>query len=260
MLFRSGLASMRPVINAVGVRAMPGMGRTFTRPKITQHTSVGVQGSELDELSSQALVIDPVTVNKGTYGGYVTLSEQDVDFTDPAALQLVLNDLAAQYAITTEAAACTALVGAAGSSESVVDWTDAQEVAAKVWAARTSISASGYLPTHIFASSDRVAQLGTLATTTGELLFPNLNPSNALGSLSPATSGGQPFGLTLVESYQLPAETFIVGNSRGLELYEQQRGAIQVSKPEVLGVTVAFRGYFATLAIDNSKFVSLVND
>ena len=61
-----GLASMRPVINAIGVRAMPGMGRTFTRPKITQHTSVGVQGSELDELSSQALVIDPVTVNKGT--------------------------------------------------------------------------------------------------------------------------------------------------------------------------------------------------
>ena len=254
-----GIAALRPICNAVGLRGMPGMGRTFNRPSITTHTSVGVQDPELEELSSQAMVVTPNTVTKQTVGGYVRLSEQDVDFTDPSALTLVVNDLARQYAIKTENIAASALVDAAGSSVEVGDWTDGAEVAAKVWEARTSIAASGYLPTHLFASSDRVATLGALFASGSTPLFPNLNPSNAFGSLSVASAMGMPFGLVLVESNQLDEGTMIVANPMGLELFEQQKGSIQVSDPSVLGLTVAFRGYFATLEIDDTKIVKLVD-
>lgn len=248
-----GIAAFRPVIEALGTRAIPGAGRTFTRPKVTQHTSVAAQGGENVALSSQAMIISPETVTIDTYGGYVTLSEQDVDFTDPNALALVINDLARQYALATETVACNAVLATVDSNTPVSDWTDPQDVLDAVWTARTNIAATGYLPTHLLCSPDRVASLGKL-TASGQPLFPNLGPSNSFGTVTVPQRGGMAFGLTVVESAQLGSGVMVVCNPQGLELYERQKGAIQVSNPTTLGVTVAFRGYFATLGIDGVMF------
>ena len=251
---------MRPVCEALGVRGMPlQSGKTFSRPYIQQPAVVGLQADELDTLSSQAMIVASLPVTRQTVGGFVTLSEQDVDLTDPNAATLVLQSLADRYALYTETLACNAVIDSAGDSIEITDWTDAAEVVAAVWAARTAISQSNWLPTHIFASPDRVATLGTLASSGGDLLFPNLNPSNALGSLAVNSSNGQPFGLTLVESASFTEGTLIVGNPRGTELYENRRGSVSVLVPEILGVTIAFRGYFSTLVIDESKSVALVS-
>lgn len=253
-----GIAAIRPVIDALGTRAIPGAGRTFTRPKITQRTSVAEQAGENVALASQAMIVTPQTVTIDTYGGYVTLSEQDVDFTDPSALALVIDDLARQYALATEAAACDAVLNTVGVNTPVSDWTDPQDVLDAVWTARTNIAATGYLPTHLLCSPDRVADLGKLSVN-GQPLFPQLGPSNAFGDVSPERRGGMAFGLIVVESSQLGDEHMIVCNPRGLELYERQKGAIQVSNPSTLGVTVAFRGYFATLSMDTTMFQGVGN-
>jgi hypothetical protein len=90
----------RPVVAAIGARAMPnnGASKTFVRPTITTHTSVAAQSSELAAASATTMVIASNSVTKTTLAGQVTLSVQDVDFTDPASsLNIILNDLIGEY-------------------------------------------------------------------------------------------------------------------------------------------------------------------
>src|SRR5690606_3933164 len=81
----------------------------------TQHTAVAAQGAagsaadEKSELVSQKMTITRLTANAVTYGGYVNISRQNIDFSSPQILDLVINDLAAQYAIETEAATAALL-------------------------------------------------------------------------------------------------------------------------------------------------------
>ena len=51
------------------------------------------------------MTIGKVPVTADTYGGYVNVSRQDIDWTQPAIMDIVINDLAGQYAIETEDAA-----------------------------------------------------------------------------------------------------------------------------------------------------------
>ena len=89
----------RPVVAAVGARAMPdgGNSKTFIRPTWTTHTSVDAQSSELSAVSATTPVIASNVIQKSTLSGQVTLSVQDIDFTSPAALQIILADLANEY-------------------------------------------------------------------------------------------------------------------------------------------------------------------
>lgn len=51
------------------------------------------------------------------------------------------------------------------------------------------------------------------------------------------------------------ANTLILGDTSGFELFETQRGSVSVLAPSTLSTTLAFRGYFASLMIDAAKFV-----
>jgi hypothetical protein len=109
--------SRRPAIEACTQRPLPGPGKTFQRPKISQYTTAGPQTAEKGELPSRTLNVDPVTVTKSTYGGVVNLSWQDRDWTDPAIMNLLVSDLAASYAQATDAAFCTYFAGAVTQTE-----------------------------------------------------------------------------------------------------------------------------------------------
>jgi hypothetical protein len=50
----------------------------------------------------------------------------------------------------------------------------------------------------------------------------------------------------------------IVGDASGYEIFEQQKGAISLDNPSTISRTLAWRGYFATLMIDQTKFVKAV--
>lgn len=73
----------RPVVDAVGARAMPQSGKVFIRPKVTTHTSISAQASENATLDDGTFVVSDEQVTKGTFGGYVTLSEQSIDWSTP---------------------------------------------------------------------------------------------------------------------------------------------------------------------------------
>lgn len=249
---------LRPVVTAIGARAMPlGSGRVFNRPEITTHAEVGLQTNELDPLASRTLVVSSNPVTRLTFGGTVLISEQDVDFTDPSSVNIVLQDLAGQYADATDNYAADQL--RAGSTDQGTWAGTAATILDEIYAAAQLIAANtNVLPTHMFVDPQMWAKLGGLVDGSQRPLFPTVGPFNAAGQQNAATWNGNPLGLTMVVDKNFTAKTAIVGCAAGrfagFEIYENQRGLIAIDKPEVLGRQISFRGYFATLMIDGTKF------
>jgi hypothetical protein len=248
---------LRPVVDAVGARAYPdnGQSKTFIRPTITTHTSVASQ-SELGSASATTMVIASNSISKTTLAGQVTLSVQDIDFTSPAAMQLILNDLMGEYMIASDNLAADNLLTAANSS-GVWDGTVA-DLLKSVYDSAVDISSNrNWTPTHMFVSPDVWGQLGQLADTTGRPVFPfigaGLTGQNALGGGQASSWNGNPLGLQLVVDSNFAAKTMIItrvgqGAGDAFEFYESIRGLMSVEQPAVLGRNMSFHGYVSTFA------------
>ena len=249
---------IRPVVEALGARAYPdsGQSKTFVRPTITTHTSVATQSTELSAVSATTMVIASNSVSKTTLAGQVTLSVQDIDFTNPAAMALILNDLMGEYMIASDNFAADNLLTAANAS-GVWDGT-VTDLLKSVYDAANDISSNrNWLPTHMFVSVDVWAQLGQLIGTDGRPVFPlianGLSGMNALGSQSAASWNGNPLGLQLVVDSNFAAKTMIItrvgqGSGDAFEFYESIRGLQSLEAPAVLGRTMSFHGYVSTFA------------
>jgi hypothetical protein len=249
---------IRPVVEALGARAYPDSGaqKTFIRPTITTHTSVGTQSTELSAVSATTMVIASNTVSKTTLAGQVTLSVQDIDFTNPAAMQLILNDLMGEYMIASDNFAADALLTAANSS-GVWDGTVADLLKSVYDSAVDISSGRNFTPTHMFVSPDVWGQMGQLADTTGRPVFPfigaGLTGQNALGGGNATSWNGNPLGLQLVVDSNFAAKTMIItrvgqGSGDAFEFYESIRGLQSLEAPAVLGRTMSFHGYVSTFA------------
>jgi len=249
---------LRPVVEAVGARAYPdnGQQKTFTRPTITTHTSVATQSTELSAVSATTMVIAANSVTKTTLAGQVTLSAQDISFTSPEAMSLILNDLMGEYMIASDNLAADNLLTAATSS-GVWDGTVA-DLLKSVYDSASDISSNrNWLPTHMFVSVDVWAQLGQLADTTGRQIFPlianGLSGYNAAGSQSATSWNGNPLGLQLVVDSNFAAKTMIItrvgqGAGDAYEFYESIRGLQSFENPAVLGRNMSFHGFVSTFA------------
>ena len=252
----------RPVVDAIGAKAMPRGGKIFIRPEVTTHTSMAVQSAENAALQSGTFVVYNNQVTKNTYGGYVTISEQDLDWTDPNILNLVLSDMGKIYANQTDDVAADALVAGATTTQ---NFASADLDNPEVWvaeiaeAASTILTASnGNLPTHLFMAPAQWRSLLALSDTANRPLFPNVGPMNAFGELSPGQYDGTAFGLKVVVDRNFASSTLILGDPSGFEIFEEPKGAISIDNPSTLSRTLAWRGYFATLMIDPSKFVKFL--
>jgi HK97 family phage prohead protease len=257
---------VRPVVSAFGARAMPSTtSRQFVRPTITTHTSAAVQTNQLDAVSATTMVIAANTVTKATVAGQVTLSVQDIDFTDPSALQLVLNDLAGEVLIKTDDIAADALV--AGKTASGSTWTVTADnptslITSLYDAAREIAEDSNFFPTHLCVSPDVWEKLGSqldgskrpvLGYTTNGVLG-----QNALGRV-----GGLGYnmmdvmGLTLVVDNNFAAGTMLVVYAPGFEIYESGASLQSFENPSTLGRTLSIHQYFATFVAKSSFIQSI---
>jgi phage head maturation protease len=252
----------RPVIDAVGAKAMPQGGKVFIRPEVTTHTSMAVQSAENAALQDGTFVVTDNQVTKATYGGYVTLSEQSIDWSTPEIISLVLDDMGRIYANATDNVAADNLKTGATVTSNFTAASGADPSYWSTWiagAATTILSGSnGNLPTHLFVSPDYWSVLMGLSDTADRPLFPQIGPMNAFGNLAPGQVNGVAFGLQVVVDRNFADNTIIVGDASGYEIFEQQKGAISIDVPSTLSRTIAFRGYLATLMIDASKFVKAV--
>ena len=248
----------RPVVDAIGVRAMPAGGKVFIRPEVTTHTSIGASIGE-QAPTAGTLVVFNNQVTKQIFGGYVNISEADIDWSDPSILQVVLDDMGRIYANATDNYAADQLVAGASVTQA---FAAADVAKPEVWASEIAQAAStilsssdGNLPTHLFVAPGIWQDLLALSDSSKRPLFPQVGPMNAFGNLAPGQYNGNAFGLQVVVDRNFASATCIVGDASGYELFEQQKGTMSIESPSTLSRTIALRGYFAALMIDPTKFV-----
>jgi HK97 family phage major capsid protein len=235
----------RPVVNSLTKRPMyVGDGK---RPRIVTHSEVAEQANEFDELASTKMSIVKDSLTRKTYGGAVNISKQDIEFTDPGMLQVLIEDMFDQYGISTDNAAADGLVAAATNTTilSPTESDSAVVIAALFEGANEVYTNSKRLPDTLWAAPDRWAWLGSLADGDGRQMFPSLNPMNAMGSLELTSFSGNPLGLRFVVDPNFASGVMVIGNSKFGEVYEQQAGLLRVEQPSTWSVQVAVGGYMS---------------
>ena len=269
-----GLNPIRPFVSAIGVRAMPQYGATFRRPKITARPVVTQQPTgQNNTLDPSSVTVQNNDISKLSFGTYVQLSEQDLDWSDPASLNIVLEQLAIAYGQATDNYAVDTMVSGVSQTETLSAF-DGKAIVEAIYGAAYQISnGSNYLPTHYFVAPIVWAKLGMAVDNQDRPVFPfvgapGLMGQNAAGTSSATSWNGNPLGLSLVVDKNMTGGTgsgnlfgvvgHAAGPAAGFEFYEQQKGAISIDEPSKLARTIAFRGYAAAFMADATKFVKVL--
>jgi HK97 family phage major capsid protein len=250
----------RPLVQILGPKPMPAA--TWFRPLVTQGTSVAVQGSagaaadEKAELVSQKMTITRLTANAVTYGGYVNVSRQNIDFSSPGVMDTIINDLAARYAVQTEAALGTNLDASTSTNVGYGASPTAATIRAALWtAASTVYTATAGLGRVVLAlSPGRLPVFGPLfapivsVAQTGDGLSAGDFSQGLIGAVA---------GIPTYMSAGLGTNKAFLFSTAAVEVYEQRVGTLQVTEPSVLGVQVAYAGYFTPLRLVDNGVIEL---
>jgi HK97 family phage prohead protease len=261
--------SIRPVVAAVGARAYPdgGSQKTFIRPTWTTHTSVATQSTELTAVSATTPVIASNVISKTTLAGQVQLSIQDVDFSSPGAMEIIINDLMGQYMQASDNLAADGLVSAssaAGATWSVTANDPSTLIAALYDAATDILTATNFLPDTVFVSPDVWQKLGSQLDGDKRPIFPytaaaGLMGVNGMGQANITVANTfNPFGLNLVADRNFAAGTLIVARSAAIEYYESIRGLLSRDEPSTLGKVMSYHGYASLFVADAAQVKYIV--
>jgi HK97 family phage major capsid protein len=257
---------VQPVVNFIEVaRALTatlgpadlGAG-SWSYAQVTQHTQVGKQAGEKTELASRKMTITKTPLGQDTFGGYVNVSKQDINRTSPAILDMVINDLAQQYAIETEDETGTVLTAAATAGPAIPAAPDAKDIATAIWGAAGAVFAAtkGQGQIVVAVSPDMLGVVGPI--------FPPINPTNAFSTgFTPSSQGfmqgpvGGIAGLTVILSAGLNAGTILVYSTAAARCFEYVYGNLQVVEPSVWGVQVGYAGDFDCHVIEPQGIVKV---
>jgi hypothetical protein len=237
------MPTARPFIDSVSNLAMPSGGSTFNRPRITQHSLVGLQATEKTQLASQKLIIGSTPVTKKTMGGTLDISFQDRDWTDPAILAIAVADMAGVYAAETDNLAADTILAAVTGTFVLVDAAAEGPARAAIMNASAQILANTKrYPDTVWMSPDEYAKWGAMTGTQGLPSFPGLQDATGFG--------GTLMGLKVVVDGNFAPKTMIIGVAGLIEHYETVGGLLSVTEPTILGYTIAYYGYVADLLVD----------
>jgi hypothetical protein len=191
-----------------------------------------------------------------TYGGYVNVSRQDINRTSPQILDMVISDLAAQYAIATETVACTDLLAGATAGTALDASPSGDEIAAVLWAAvattYTNVKNAGRVLLAV-APGDLGKFAGSFApyggtNSQGTGFTAGSFNSGPMGTIS---------GIPVVMTPGLSTGQALLINTAGVSLFEQGGSALQVVEPSVWGVQVGYAGDFETVVMQTGSVISI---
>lgn len=268
----SNVDAVRPVTNTLLQRALTAP--LMFRPKVVQHTQVGVQGTagnvgnskttgaSVDEKKaflSRDMKLARIDIEPNALGGVVDVSLW-AEMLSPSTLDMIVSDLAEQYAIATESISCAEVLRAATASKIAITAITAANVNTAIFTAAAKVySLTGRMPTHLGLSVDMWAKIGGLVDSTNRPLYAPIGAMNQSGTTSNATtlSGGNNQGLTQIVSPGFPANTMIVYAAGSIETFERRLGVLQAVEPERAGRVVSYSGLFTAVAMDDGAAVQI---
>jgi hypothetical protein len=184
------------------------------------------------------------------------VSRQSIDFTQPGVLDVIIMDLAAQYSIETEAAIAAALATTTTTAIGYGAAPTGATVAGAVWKAAAQVyqAVRGQGTLVIAVAPDVLPVFGPL--------FAPYGPFNQFGQgfMAADFSQGQMgviSGVKTVMSAGLTSGEAFLFSTAAIEAYEQRVGTLQVVEPSVLGMQIAYAGYFTPLMVKSTGIVPL---
>lgn len=246
--------NFRPFVDSIPSDPVGDYGMSVIYPKVVTKPDVGVQSTEKTEVTTQAMDIDPVSVDLVTYAGASDVSMQLIERSQPSFVDRLYAELAGVYAERTDAASIAAVVAAAVAASSTAIVADLSTDAGATYGAfatgAAAIAAAIKRPADtVWVAADRFGELLALVDSEGRpLIVPEeQGPENAQGVGSFATFRFRYGGFRVIVDPHAADGTCLIGWSGAaatLELTPQQLRAVQV---DLLGVNMGVWGLFATV-------------
>jgi hypothetical protein len=171
-------------------------------------------------------------------------------------MDAIIGDLAGRYAIQTEAALGTALDASTSTNVGYGASPTAATIRTALWTAASTIyTATAGLGRVVLAlSPGRLPVFGPLfvpivgVAQTGDGMSAGDFNQGLVGTIA---------GVPTYMSAGLGTNKAFLFSTSAIEVYEQRVGTLHVTEPSVLGVQVAYAGYFTPLLIVNNGIIEL---
>lgn len=251
----------RKVLNAFTVRPLPSEGLAVEYAYLSGNTTdVTAQAAEGDVLAFGKVEIDSATAPVKTYGGYTTLSRQEIERASHVSIvQTSFEALSAKYGAVTNAAVQTAYLAAisGGSAQSYHYGTAALDASKVIGAV---VEAAGALETYnlsldgFLVALDKFKELASLVDGSGRPLVAANHPSNDIGGASAAGLSGNLLGVPLIVCPSLPAGTWTGFDKSAVVTFEAAGAPLRLTDGDITNLTNHFSVYgYAAVAVEKPK-------
>jgi hypothetical protein len=192
------------------------------------------------------LVIGALSVDLLTYAGANRVSNQLISRSQPGFVEILLRELAGQYASVTDAASILAAVTAADGTAILADLgADGAATFAAFNVANTAIIAGVRRPADtVWLAPDRWAQLNSLTDVGGRplLVFGANGPNNAQGQSQFNTMVAQYHGWIVRLDVDAAAGTCLIGWSDSVANLEQAPVSLSALQVDTLSTEIGIAG------------------
>jgi len=251
----------RPSVDAMTHPSLPPVGMKVQRPHISQHTDVGPH-TEKQAVVSQAFHLDLAEIPLSSYAGAVDVAWELVNRSSPNALDLIFSDLVAVYGRKSNQ---SAFGGVMANVTQTVAWDGTAGTLAKAISDAVVMCATNgeenLFPDTVWLGLESYGLLASLTDTSGRPLFPDLGPTNALGTVTPQGTISTVRGLRPVVDPHIAPNAFLVGPADQVEFYETPGAPVQLSVVDVgvAGYNVGVIGMWGCAAVDPAAFVRITS-
>jgi HK97 family phage prohead protease len=217
--------SRRPFINSIGRRTLPAAGTSFKIPTLGTQATVA-QTAEAVEADSTDTTITSTTVNVVKFAGANIISAEILERSEPAYLDLLIQELSASYARKTDAYAIAQAKSGGSTSAGA---------AGKGWVGGIakgigdSTGVMTFAPNNLMIDPNEIASIIGTTDSAGRPLFAALQPQNAAGNIALAQGvSGNVMGLTLIVDPNTIDGDISVYPSGFADFYEAAGAPVQV--------------------------------
>lgn len=253
----------RPIISWFDSEPLPEDGLTLNYPKAGTITDgTGKQAAQGDDLGYFELPTTTGTATVDTYGNYAQITRQVIDRAPTSYLDALFRAQVIAYAKATEAAARTALSGAAGTNTQAMGSTLAASTV-PLWlsavidgAAAIDTNSLGLVAEALIVSTDVYKKLATFLDTAGRPIFGFSGGGEAVNAAGAGFGvvrrGGQVGDLPLIVNTQLAAATALIVAPGAMVTYESAGAPVRLDDDNIVNLSTSYAvyGYLASAIVD----------